>query len=102
MLLLIALLFVTLGVLIKYGKMYFLIAGYNTMSAEEKAQYNIKKIATLFRNVTFAMAAVLVIGYFLTFWLNSSAVETASILIAAFGGVAFLLSKANSSKYKSN
>ena len=32
----IAILFIVLGILIKYGKMYFLIAGYNTRSKEEK------------------------------------------------------------------
>ena len=31
-----AIIFIVLGVLIKYGKMYFLIAGYNTMSKKEK------------------------------------------------------------------
>ena len=36
-----AILFIVFGILIKYGKMYFLIAGYNTMSKEEKEKYNI-------------------------------------------------------------
>jgi len=50
-----AILFIVFGILIKYGKMYFLIAGYNTMSKEEKEKYNIEKIATVFRNVMFGM-----------------------------------------------
>ena len=32
----IALLFIILGILIKCGKMYFLIAGYNTMSRRKR------------------------------------------------------------------
>lgn len=32
----VAILFIVLGILIKYGKMYWLIAGYNTMPKEEK------------------------------------------------------------------
>ena len=43
-----AIIFIVLGILIKYGKMYFLIAGYNTMPREEKEKYNIAGIATLF------------------------------------------------------
>jgi len=45
----VAFIFILLGIVIKHGKMYFLIAGYNTMSKEEKAKYDIEGIATLFR-----------------------------------------------------
>ena len=48
-----AIIFIVLGVLIKYGKMYFLIAGYNTMSKKEKEKYDIKGIATVFKNAMF-------------------------------------------------
>ena len=44
-----AIIFIILGILIKYGKMYFLIAGYNTMSKKEKEKYDIKGIATVFK-----------------------------------------------------
>ena len=43
-----AIFFVILGALIKYGKMYFLIAGYNTLPAEEKKKYDIQGIANVF------------------------------------------------------
>ena len=49
----ISLLFVLLGILIKYGKMNFLIAGYNTMSKEERDKVDIKKLANLFKNTMF-------------------------------------------------
>jgi hypothetical protein len=32
----VAVIFIILGILIKYGKLYVLIAGYNTMSKEEQ------------------------------------------------------------------
>jgi hypothetical protein len=44
----IPIIFILLGILIKYGKMYFLIAGYNTMSKAEKEKVDIKGIATVF------------------------------------------------------
>lgn len=100
MLLFVALLFVVIGVLIKYGKMFFLIACYNTISTKQQAEYNIKKIATLIRNVTFTMAAILLAGYILTYWLSNPMVEGIAILVAVFVGVPYLLVKSNSEEYK--
>lgn len=100
--LLTALIFIILGILIKYGKMYFLIAGYNTMTAEEKAAYDINKIATLFKNVMFGMAAIILIGYFLSKWLNNSDLETYFLFGAILIGVPYLLIKSNSKEFKIN
>ena len=61
----VAIIFIVLGILIKYGKMYFLIAGYNTMSKEEKSKYDIEGIATIFRNTMFGMALIVITGYFI-------------------------------------
>ncbi|NQX86618.1 MAG: DUF3784 domain-containing protein [Flavobacteriaceae bacterium] len=58
-----AILFIILGILIKYNKMYVLIAGYNTMSKKEKEKYDIDDIANLFRNVMFGMALLIISGY---------------------------------------
>ena len=59
------LLFVCLGVLFAMGKGRGLIAGYNTMSEEERAKYDEKKLTKIMRNGMFAMAgctAVSLIG----------------------------------------
>ena len=66
-----AIIFIVLGVLIKYGKMYFLIAGYNTMSKKEKEKYDIKGIATVFKNAMFGMAFMIIIGYCLSLFLKN-------------------------------
>lgn len=58
----IAILFFLIGFGVKYGKAYYLISGYNTMSKAEKATVDIEKLATLFRNVFFTMAAILLLG----------------------------------------
>lgn len=39
-----------LGIIIKWTRAYFLIAGYNTMSAEQKSKVNIRKVANVLRN----------------------------------------------------
>lgn len=95
-----AFLFILLGVLIKYGKCYFLIAGYNTMSEEEKEKYNIQAIATLFRNVMFAMAILIIIGYFASKWFENSSLQNIFFYAALFIGIPYLLIKSNSKKYK--
>ena len=98
----VALLFIILGILIKYGKMYFLIAGYNTMPKTEKSKYDIERIASLFRNVIFGMALIIIIGYFTAKCIDKPQVETISVLIAIAIGVLYLLIKSNSKKFKIN
>jgi len=66
----IAILFLLIGFGVKYGKAYYLIAGYNTMSKAEKATVNIEKLASLFGNVFFAMAAMLLLGSLADYYLE--------------------------------
>jgi uncharacterized membrane protein len=96
----IAILFIILGILIKYGKMYFLIAGYNTMPKEEKEKYNIKGIATLFRNVMFGMGLAIIAGHFIASKLENPTIENIAFFGAILLGVPYLLIKSNSKKYK--
>lgn len=58
-----AMVFIALGIAIKYGKMHFLMAGYNTMSKEDKAKYDIEGISSVFRNVMFGMALIIILGF---------------------------------------
>ncbi|WP_055444196.1 DUF3784 domain-containing protein [Lacinutrix himadriensis] len=95
-----AIIFILLGALIKYGKFYFLIAGYNTMSKEEKENYNIEGIASLFRNVMFGMAALMIIGYFASKWLADTNVANIFFYISIAIGIPYLLIQSNSKKYK--
>ena len=95
-----AIIFLLIGVAVKYGKMYFLIAGYNTMSEEEKANYNIEGIASLMFNVMAGMAAILLVGYFLARWLDQPELRAYFLFAAPVLGVPYLLYRANSGKYK--
>lgn len=94
----VALLFIVLGSLIKYGKMYFLIAGYNTMSEEEKEKYNIERIATVFRNAMFGMAFLIFIGFFLAKWTNQPNIELYAFGISMVIGLPYLLIESNLKK----
>ncbi len=52
-LIIVSIIFIALGIAIKYGKLYFLIAGYNTMPKEKQDNYDIAGIASVFRNAMF-------------------------------------------------
>lgn len=96
----IALLFIVLGVLIKYGKMYFLIAGYNHMPAKKKAKYDIDGIATVFRNAMFGMALIIFVGYFAANWFENRDLKNIAFYASLLVGIPYLLIKTNSNKYK--
>lgn len=95
-----AIIFIVLGIIIKYGKMYWLIAGYNTMSKEEKEKYDIEGIATVFRNALFGMAFIIIGGYFIAELAENSNIQNYSFWTSVAIGIPYLLIKSNSKKYK--
>ncbi len=95
-----AIIFIILGVLIKYGKMYWLIAGYNTMPKEEKEKYDIEGIATIFRNVMFGMALIIIVGYFIAEITESPNIQDYAFWTSMAIGIPYLLIKSNSKKFK--
>ena len=98
----VAILFIVLGILIKYGKMYFLIAGYNTMPKEEKEKYNVEGIATVFRNVMFGMALIIVAGYFIARLTENQNIQNYTFWTSMIIGIPYLLIKSNLKRYKKN
>lgn len=99
---LVAIIFILLGILIKYGKMYFLIAGYNSMPKKEKEKYNIEGIATVFRNVMFGMAFIIISGYFIAKWTENPNIQNYAFWSSMLIGIPYLLFESNSKKYKKN
>jgi len=95
-----AIIFIVLGILIKYGKMYWLIAGYNTMPKEEKEKYNIEGIANLFRNVMFGMALIIISGYLIAKLTENPNIQNYAFWISMIVGIPYLLIASNSKKYK--
>lgn len=96
----IAFILILSAVAIKYGKLYNLIAGYNTMSPAEKAKINIEAVATLFRNVFFTLAALLIFSEVLAYCFEwpelGEYIQFPAILIA----IIWLLIRSNSKKYR--
>jgi len=96
----IAILFIILGIVVKYGKMFSLIAGYNTLPEKEKAKYDIEGIASVFRNGMFGMAFILIIGIIWAKWLNNPDIEILATYIAIIIGLPYLVIVSNSKKFK--
>lgn len=92
--------FIVLGIMVKYGKMYSLIAGYNTMSSSEKEQINIEAIANVFRNGMFGMALIIAVGILLTEFTGNPSLQTNALFIAVFTGVPYLIIVPYLRKYK--
>ena len=61
---------ILVGILIKHAKMYFLIAGYNTMPRERKQHFNIEGFSSLFRNCFVLMGIIITAGQYLLFWIG--------------------------------
>ena len=96
----VAIFYMALGILIKHGKMYFLIAGYNTMAQEEQDKYDIARLATLFRNVMFGMAAIIILGYIAERWFEIPNGEWFAFIASSVIGIPYLLINSNSDKFK--
>lgn len=96
----IAILFIVLGVLIKYGKLYFLIAGYNTLPKEDKEKIDIDGVATVFRNVMFGMALIIFLGILASKWFENKSIEDYAFYASFMIGLPYLLIKSNSDAYK--
>ncbi|MHA7944616.1 DUF3784 domain-containing protein [Formosa sp. 3Alg 14/1] len=88
-----AIIFIVLGILIKYGKMYFLIARYNTMPRKEKEKYNIAGIATLFGNVMFGMALIIITSYLITELTKNLNIQNYAFWTSMIIGIPYLLIK---------
>lgn len=91
---------ILLGIIIKQFKLYFLIAGYNTMAKEEKAKVKIEKVAVLLRNVlVFLGLSMVLIGMVAPYFQNPKQINYLFFGIVIVSMV-FLLVKSNSAAYK--
>ncbi len=60
--------FFGLGYLIRFRKAYWLISGYNTMSAEKKQKVDTEKLGILMGNMCFAIGLILSLGILLLYF----------------------------------
>jgi hypothetical protein len=82
--------------------MYFLIAGYNTLSNEEQLKFKIEEMATLYRNVMLGMGIVIIIGDFIADYQQNPAIEKYTFFGVLAIGILYLVVQSNSKKYKKN
>jgi len=84
--------FIGLGFLLKAFP--DLIAGYNTMTKEQKANVDIRGLSTFMRNVLILIGLVIIAGNFLLRLVGFPMIASTLTFIVPFVGIAFLLVKA--------
>lgn len=89
---LISLMFVALGVMIRFCKWYWLISGYNTMTKERKRQVDIEGLGRFMGNSLFLMAGVIAVGGVTAYYDVPGASFAMPLAIAGF--VVYMLIKA--------
>lgn len=100
--LVLAVLFVAIGGLIKYGKLYHFIVGFTYMPERERRRFNFDQIATVYRNTFFGMAAMVFVGYLITKFLNITSIEYTAFIVALIIGIPYLVFETFSKKYRIN
>ncbi len=96
----IAILFILIGFAIKYAKMYFLIAGYNTMPKAEKAKINIEALGRFLGNVLFTMGAIVLVADLLIEYFDTPEAGLYIQLPVIVIGVLWIIVRSNSKKYR--
>lgn len=81
--LIMAIIFLILGILLLFGKGEWLIAGYNTMSEEEKEKYDSKKLCRAVSVICFVCSVMLVIMAYLGHRVDIGLMEENNMLIFA-------------------
>jgi hypothetical protein len=98
--LLIGVFLIILGVVVKHFKLYFLIAGYNTMSEADKEKVDIERVATLLRNVMVFMGLALILLGLASSYMDTPEIADYLFFPIIIGGVIYLIVKSNSKAYK--
>lgn len=91
----VALILIVIGILVKYRKWYWLISGYNTLSAAEKDKVDIKRLGNLTGNLLFGLAGIFIIS----FVLSLTGYRTASIVVILFVFPAAVFGTIKSQRY---
>ncbi|MBN7810158.1 DUF3784 domain-containing protein [Algoriphagus sp. H41] len=94
----IAILFIVLGALVKYGKMHFLIAGYSSLSSSEKDRIDVDSVANVFRNGFFGMAAVILAAEVYGRFTGDLTIQKPAFFAAIFIGLPYVIIASNLKK----
>jgi len=70
-----------------------LIAGYNTLSKEQKENVDIKCLSSFLKKGFIIIGWVMIVGYYLLIWLGLLTAAKALMLLAILGGVTILVAK---------
>jgi len=89
--LIVSVFFIILGISIKHLKMYYLVAGYNTLPEKEKKEYDIEKFALLLRNVFVIIGLIILGSVLITLKIKNEFLIPTVTFISIVIGVVYLL-----------
>lgn len=89
--LIMALLFLILSIILFYGKGQWLIAGFNTMSEQEKKQYDARKLCRAVSAVCLVCSVMLLVMAYLGHQVDRGLMEEKNMLVFAIVFIAVIL-----------
>jgi len=89
--LIMALLFLVLSIVLFYGKGQWLIAGFNTMSEQEKKQYDTRKLYRAVSAVCLVCSVMLLVMAYLGHLIDRGLMEEKNMLVFAIAFIAVIL-----------
>lgn len=89
--LIMALLFLVLSIVLFYGKGQWLIAGFNTMSEQEKKQYDTRKLCRAVSAVCLVCSVMLLVMAYLGHLVDRGLMEEKNMLVFAIAFIAVIL-----------
>ena len=79
------------GISIKQSSLHDLIAGYNSMPHQERANFDIERFATLMRNVFLIMGLFIIVGSLINMLLKTDFISITILFISMGSGLSYLL-----------
>jgi len=95
-------LFTGMGLLVKHGKAHNHIAGYNTMSREEQANFDIEGYATFFRNYFVGLGLFIIVGYYIFYSMGWEKAAVIWLITSLFLSFPYLLIKGQQYNHNEN
>lgn len=90
----IALIYALIGVIVKLGKLHFILAGYYGLPETEKAKINTDKLENFFLFIMLSMSLSLIVCYYLQSLLSFEFFDTICIIaISIIGAITLMKNK---------
>jgi len=92
---------ILIGIAIRHLKLYNWIAGYNTMSPGDRANFNIERFASMMRNVFLIMGLFIILGAVISIHFKNEIPGLLFFFISIVSGLSYLVIRGQKLKRES-